>query len=117
MNNGHERVVAWQKAHQFVFELYKATTDFPKDEQYGITSQIRRAAVSIPANIAEGKARGTDKDYVRFLYIARGSCAEVEYLLLLSKDLGLLTDNQFGHLDSSVREVGRVLNGLIKSLS
>lgn len=117
MNNGHERIIAWQKGHQFVLELYKATAGFPREEQYGITSQIRRAAVSIPANIAEGKARGTDKDYVRFLYIARASCAEVEYLLLLSRDLGFFAEDQFTNLDSSVREVGKVLNGLIRSLS
>ncbi len=117
MNNGHEQVVAWQKAHQFVLELYKASACFPREEQYGVTAQVRRAAVSIPANIAEGKARQTDKEYVRYLYVARASSAEVEYLLLLCRELGYLSESQFLELDSGVREVAKMLNGLIRSLS
>lgn len=116
MEKGHEGIAAWRKAKTFAVGVYKATANFPREELYGITSQLRRAAVSVPANIAEGKARGTDKDYVRFLYIARGSCAELETLLEISRELGYLHDVSFKHLDSEVREVSRMVNGLIKSL-
>ena len=102
MGKGHEGIDAWQKSKRFAVSVYKETASFPREELYGITSQLRRAAVSVPTNIAEGKARGTDKDYVRFLHIARGSCAELETLLEISRELGYLTDIRFKQLDSDI---------------
>jgi len=88
----------WQKVHQLVLEVYRVTTSFPKAEIYGVTSQLRRAASSIPANIVEGQSRQTTKEYLQFLYNARGSLEEVRYSLLLSHDLNFLT---FFHFQSS----------------
>ena len=97
-------------------KIYEITKDFPRDEQFGLTSQIRRAAVSIPSNIAEGKARGSSKDYIRFLLIARGSLEEVKYQLLLSKDLNYINTEVYNETLVIAQEVGRLLNGLMKSL-
>ncbi|MBS3984014.1 MAG: four helix bundle protein [Selenomonadales bacterium] len=117
MTGGHETLLVWQKAHAFVLDAYKITANFPRDELYGLTSQIRRAAVSVPTNIAEGKNRGSDADYARFLYISRASCGELEYLLLLAKDLGLLPEQEYRRLDAEARTVSRMLNGLLKALA
>src|SRR5262245_47539385 len=80
----------WQRAHALVLDVYRATQQFPKEERYGVTSQLRRAAVSVPTNIAEGSKRDSNAEYSRFLNIAEASMAETEYLLLLSRDLGYL---------------------------
>jgi four helix bundle protein len=82
----------WQKSHKLTLEIYKVTIDFPPDELYGLTSQLRRSCASIPANIAEGCGRQSDADFSRFLQIALGSAAELEYHLLLSHDLGFMND-------------------------
>ncbi len=87
MYSDTSKLIVWQKSHELVLKIYKITKDFPKDEMYGLTSQIRRASVSIPSNIAEGKARGSNKEYKRFLLMARGSLEETKYQLLLAKDL------------------------------
>ena len=96
--------------------IYKISKSFPKDELYGLVSQIRRAAVSIPSNIVEGKARGSQKEYKRFLLIARGSLEEVKYQLLLAKDLQYLDSNKYNKIVDLMDDVGRLLNGLINSL-
>ena len=90
-----EDLLVWQKAHQFVLITYKLTRQFPKEEQYGLISQIRRAAVSVPANIAEGFRRRTKADKQRFLTIAHGSLEEVRYYLMLSEDLGYCNGRQY----------------------
>jgi four helix bundle protein len=107
----------WQKSHQLTLDIYKATAPFPKDEQYGITSQIRRAAASVAANIAEGCCRGTDADFARFLQIAISSASELEYHLLLSHDLNLLDSIKYQHLHNAVTEVKRMLTALIQKLT
>ena len=94
-------------------EVYSLTASFPKEEMYGLSSQTRRASVSIPSNIAEGAARGSSKDFSRFLYISLGSLAELETQLLLAVDLGFIDNND---LDESVQRIRRMLVGLIKSL-
>ena len=81
-------LLVWQKSHEMVLQVYRISRDFPREELYGLTSQLRRAAVSIPSNIAEGCSRGSDADFGRFLIIALGSSSEVEYQLLLARDLG-----------------------------
>lgn len=90
-----ENLTVWQLAHDLALRVYKVTSTFPTQEQYGVVAQMRRAAVSIPANIAEGNARGSRADYLRFCHIARGSVAEMKYLLRLSQDLGLLSFEEY----------------------
>lgn len=106
----------WQKAHNLTLAVYKATQNFPKEELYGLTSQIRRSSSSIPANIAEGCGRGGDADFARFIQIAIGSASELEYHLLLAHDLKLLNTHLQDHLSSDVMEVKRMLTSLIKKL-
>jgi four helix bundle protein len=106
----------WQKSYDLVLEVYKATKGFPSEEKFGLTSQIRRAAVAIPSNIAEGYARRYLKQYIQFLYIAYGSGAELETQLMLAKDLEYLKGDRFKDLIERFYEVERMLMALIKSL-
>ena len=106
----------WRKAHALTLDVYRVTREFPSDERFGLTSQLRRAASSIAANLAEGCARGSDADFARFAQIAAGSASEVEYHLLLVKDLGLMSDSRYGELNSNIGEVRRMLAGLLKKL-
>jgi len=106
----------WQKAYSLVLEVYKASKNFPSEERFGLTSQIRRAAVAIPSNIAEGYARRYLKQYIQFLYIAYGSGAEIETQLMLAKDLGYLKEEKFKELIEKYYEIERMLMGLIKDL-
>jgi four helix bundle protein len=106
----------WQKAHQLTLTIYQATSTFPKEEMYGLTSQIRRAGISIPANIAEGCGRSSSAEFARFLHIAMGSASELEYHLLLAHDLGLLTATDYAPLVDRVTEIKRMLTSLSKKL-
>lgn len=106
----------WQKSHSLTLTVYKATAVFPKEELYGLISQIRRACSSIPANIAEGCGRGSEAELSRFLQIAMGSASELEYHLLLSYDLGFLKGDAYMQLESDVCEVKRMLAVFIKKL-
>ena len=106
----------WQKSYSLVLEVYKSTKHFPSEEKFGLKSQIRRAAVALPSNIAEGYARRYLKQYVHFLCIAYGSGAELETQLLLAKDLGYLKDEKLKDLINKYYEVERMLSALIKSL-
>jgi len=112
-----KKLNVWQKSYLFVLNIYKRTQNFPSLELYGLTSQIRRGAVSIIANIAEGSERQYKKEFVQFLSIARGSLAEVETYLMLSKDLGYISEKEFVELEEQRKEIGRLLRGLYKSLS
>ncbi|MBC7195805.1 MAG: four helix bundle protein [Deferribacterales bacterium] len=104
------KFIVWQRAHELVLKIYEITKGFPKDEQFGLTSQIRRAAVSIPSNIVEGKARGSNKDYNRFLMMARGSLEEVKYQMLLAKDLNYIDENTYIEIYNNMDEVGRLVD-------
>lgn len=106
----------WTKAHQLTLALYQQTRFFPKDEIYGLTRQIRRAASSIGANIAEGCGRRSDPEMKRFVQIARGSASELECHLLLAKDLRFLTEQEFSALQTKVLEVQRMLASLVQRL-
>jgi four helix bundle protein len=106
----------WTKAHELTLSIYGLTRAFPREEIYGLTSQMRRSAASIGANIAEGCGRGSDSELKRFVQIARGSANELEYHLLLAKDLKFLPPNEFAALDSRVQEVERMLASLAKRL-
>jgi four helix bundle protein len=103
----------WSKAHSLAISVYKATREFPREELFGITSQMRRAASSIGANIAEGSGRRSDGELTRFLHIARGSAAELEYHLLLARDLELLSIMTHSTLAKQTDEVQRMLTSLI----
>ena len=107
----------WQKSHELTLAIYRVTRAFPRDEQYGVTSQLRRSAASIPANLAEGRCRQSDRDFRRFVGIALGSAAETEYHLVLSRDLGYIEDTQYDELSTSVQEVKRMLSALYTRLS
>ena len=106
----------WQKAHALVLEIYKLTARFPNDERFRLKDQLCRAATSVPANIVEGHSRQTTKEYVHFLYNARGSLEETRYHLLLAKDLGLLDSATYVRLAEDYEMVSKMLNGLIQSL-
>jgi four helix bundle protein len=106
----------WLKAHSMTIGIYKATKEFPREELFGITSQMRRAASSIGANIAEGTGRRSDGELTRNLHIARGSAAELEYHLLLARDLDLLSSVKFDLLNGQVDEVQRMLTSLIQQV-
>jgi four helix bundle protein len=112
----HTKLRAFELADEVVLLVYKVTADFPKEEQYGLTAQMRRAAVSVPSNIVEGCARDSQADYLRFLYIAFGSLRELHYQLGLSKRLGFLTDKKSPDVEKKIVETEKVLNGLIGSL-
>ncbi len=109
-------IKVWEKAHQLVLDVYKATANFPASELYGLTSQVRRAAASIPANIAEGAGRGSDAEFKRFLQIAMGSASELEYHLLLARDLGYLPQDIYSILDNKSTEIKRMLTSFIQKL-
>ena len=106
----------WEKSHQLTLAVYKATTKFPKDETYGLTGQIRRSCASIPANVAEGCGRGGDAELARFLQIAMGSASELEYHLLLSRDLNFLDITEYDQLAGEATEVKRMLTSFIRTL-
>lgn len=106
----------WQKSHRMVVEIYRASSRFPKEELYGLVSQIRRCAVSIPANIAEGCGRDGDADFARFLRISMGSANELEYYVLLSRDLGFLDAQKYTPLRAGITEMKRMLNSFIKTV-
>ena len=106
----------WQKAYQLCLDVYKISKDFPSEEKFGLTSQIRRSAVSVPSNISEGYGRRTTPDYIRSLYIAYGSNCELETQALLSGDLAYINNEKQNILLEKISEVERMLKALIKSL-
>jgi len=110
----YRQLKVWQKSHSLVLRIYTATATFPEPERYGLTSQMRRAAASIAANIAEGCGRVGRAELRQFLYTSFGSACELEYFLLLARDLRFLTERQQEALDTTVREVKRMLTGLIQ---
>jgi len=111
-----KKLKVWEKAHHLTLKVYKATAVFPREELYGLTSQMRRSCASIPTNIAEGCGRNTDSELARFLEIAMGSASELEYLFLLSNDLNLLERSDFEVLTGEVIEIKQMLASFIKKL-
>ena len=108
-------IKAWQKADDLTVEVYEKTRDFPSDERFGLTSQMRRAAVSVGANIAEGSGRGSLADYIRFLFIAQGSLSELEYLLHLAHRLRYFSEKDYDELSARQSETARLLHGFISA--
>jgi four helix bundle protein len=116
MLRSYKDLEIWQKAYAFCLEIYQATKNFPAEEKFGLTAQIRRAVISIPSNIAEGYGRKNLPEYLHFLHIAYGSLCELETQLLLSKDLGYLLDTGKENLIENISTIERMLKALIRSL-
>ena len=110
---GCRDLIAWQKAKAIALEIYRCTRSFPREEMYGLTQQMRRAAVSVPSNIAEGKGRHSHKELVQFLYLARGSLLELETQLSIAHELSYVNASVFRTIGDLLGEEGRILNGLI----
>jgi len=112
----YKEIICWQKAIMLVKSIYKITNSFPHSEQFGLSSQLRRAAISIPSNIAEGFGRSSNRDFRRFLDISRGSLFELQTQLYISKELGFIVCKSYDIIYEESREAERILIGLIKSL-
>lgn len=112
----HEKLDVWKKAIAMVTTVYDVTRTFPSEEKFGLTSQIRRAGVSIPANIAEGAARLSDKEFCRFLSVAQGSASELETELLIAKNLGYLSADDYDRVYNDVNVIARMIVGLSKTI-
>jgi four helix bundle protein len=113
----YERLEAWQMAHQLALEIYRATDSWPKEERFGLTSQLRRAALSAPTNIAEGSAKKGNREFRRYLDIALGSLAEVSYLLRFGRDRGILAEDSWLELDSRRNRSGQLTWRLYQAIS
>ena len=109
----HKDLEVWKKSISLVTQIYSSTQSFPKEEIYGLTNQIRRAAVSVPSNISEGAARQTNKEFIQFLYIALGSNSELETQLLIAHNLNFISNNDYENCNQQVDEIGKMLSGLI----
>jgi four helix bundle protein len=114
--NRFSDLTVWQKAHELTLEIYRVTEKFPRSEQFGIVSQLRRAAASVSANIAEGFGRRTTKELLRCLQISRGELEETRYFLILSRDLGFITSDEFESMNDRCDSVGQLINALGRSL-
>jgi len=112
----YQDLIAWQRAIALVTDIYKMSSSFPRDEMYGLTSQLRRAAVSVPSNIAEGQGRASSGEFIQFLGHARGSLFELETQVIVAHNLTYLSDAQCEALTAKISELGRILNGLITSV-
>ena len=113
----HQKLEAWSKAIELVTNVYKNTEQFPKEERYGLTGQIRRAAVSIPANIAEGAGRRSSKEFAHFLSNSQGSASELETELIIANRLGFLDDATFAKLIGQLERIGRLITGLTRHVA
>ena len=116
MTEKYEVLNVWEKSHKATLKIYKLTQRFPKEEMYGLISQLRRSASSIPTNLAEGRSRKNKSEYRQFVNIALGSCGETTYHLLLSKDLGFISNDQYNELQKEYNEISKMLHGLYTSL-
>ena len=114
--NSYRNLIVWQKSVALVTDIYTLTKSFPQEEKFGIVSQLNRASVSIPSNIAEGWGRESSKNYLQFLRISRGSLMETETLLEISKNLNYINDSEFKVISDNIEEVSKILQGLIKSI-
>ncbi len=109
-------LIVWQKSMDLVRLVYKTTKSFPAEEKFSLTSQIQRSAISIPSNIAEGKLRRTNKNFIQFLYISLGSCAELETQIIVAKDIGYIEPDDFEKIQTDINEIMKMITGLIKKL-
>ena len=114
--HSHKELALWQNAISLVTDIYMMTKQFPKEEIYGLTSQIRRSALSVPSNISEGAARNQSKEFIRFLYISMGSISELETQLIIDRNLKYISDFKFQDQENKIRKIRIQLAGLIKSI-
>ncbi len=114
---GFKKLEAWKKSYELALEIYRLTKMFPREEAYGLTSQMQRAAASVPVNIAEGYERKHRKEYVQFLFTSKGSLGELETFLMLARDLGYVSPERYGSVEQVRKNSARLLTGLIRSLS
>jgi four helix bundle protein len=112
----HEKLTLWQRAVEFVLRLYRLTQSFSKEEKFGLTSQIRRAAVSVPANIAEGAGRQSNKEFLHFLSIAQGSASELATELIIAHRLGYINITEYNEVNQDLDEIGRMIVGLARQV-
>lgn len=112
----YKQLIAWQKGHELVLSIYRTSAHFPASESYGLTSQIRRAAISVTSNIAEGFSRNSQKEKIQFYHISRGSLSEIDNQITIAKDLGYIKKAEYDSLMIKIEEVGKILYGLIKSI-
>lgn len=117
MLNSYKELTVWQKSIELVLEIYRLTDEFPKSELYGLTSQMRRAAVSVPSNIAEGYSRKHRQEYIQFVKVAFGSGAELETQVIIAKKLGLAGESEFRLAENLLNEVMKMLNKLVTTLN
>jgi four helix bundle protein len=113
----HQKLEAWSKAIELVKDIYRSSEQFPKEERYGLTGQIRRAAVSIPANLAEGAGRRSQKEFAHFLSNSQGSASELETELIIAKRLGYLNEATFARLMQQLERIGRLITGLARQVT
>lgn len=113
---GYRDLIVWQKSVDFVRQIYQLTSRFPEDEKFGLSLQLRRAAISIPSNIAEGQSRKSRKEFVRFLLMARGSVSEIDTQLFISQSLNYINSSDSVSAVQNTQEIGKMINGLIRSL-
>ena len=113
----YRKYIVWQKSHQLVLDMYKVTATYLRSEQFNLISQINRACLSIPTNIAEGCGRETQKELIRYLYISSGSAHELEYLILVSKDLNFISENLYFKLNSDINEIKKMVAALIRKVA
>jgi four helix bundle protein len=116
MSRDYKKIIAWERGHKLTLSVYQETKNFPTEEQFGLISQLRRAAYSVPSNIAEGSGRDSKRDYLRFLYIAAGSLRETEYFLLLARDLGYVSAPLFEQCTDQINASFAALHGLIAAV-
>lgn len=116
MIKSYKDLEVWQKSIQLVKEIYRITKTFPKEEQFGLISQMRRCAISIPSNISEGKTRHYGNEYIQFLYIALGSCSELNTQLIIAKELNIIKQTELDLLSERIDHISRMSRNLIKSL-
>lgn len=116
MDNKFEKLDVWRKSHELVMFIYKITKNFPQEERFSLTDQLRRAAVSVAANIVEGNLRNSNKEFLKFMYISKASLEEVKYYLLLSRDLSYISKVVYSESQNLTNDCGRLLSGFIKFL-
>jgi len=116
VDNKFEKLDVWQASHQLVLKIYKLTEKFPREEKFRLGDQLRRSASSIPTNIVEGNTRAHKKEFIQFLYLAKGSLEETKYHLLLAKDLGYLDTTMYFELQQDCNSIGKMLSGLVRHL-
>jgi four helix bundle protein len=112
----HKDLDVWKMSVALVTEIYKLTSKFPKEELFGLSSQMRRASVSIPSNIAEDAARKSNKEFIQYLHISLGSCIELETQIIIAKNLTFATESEIEEINKSITSIGKMLNGLLSSI-